>query len=346
MRKHLTVLLLLCAVLLSACGARGGETYSLTLWYAEGDPLAPAILGLAEDYNRRLGRKSLPVTARAWPDEEQMRAALQSGARPALLLCSHELAFSLFELGALVEPGLEGPAYPAWLCQRSACVGRGYYPIGFELPLLCTGGGFPAELGDLLEQAAVRGREGGAPCLAVDRFAPLFYQVMLDAGAEFCALPERDAFSQEYVGLYNALAGAVFDGGLSLDPAAETACRIESSAALRGRDLSGRSLRPLSDGSLLAEGRGLGVTVRDTRMQRALPDFLRWLMKSGRLGQSALESGLIPAAPEALSPGTVLETQLVALMGRSLHLPDAESQYYVNRSSFEVQFRTALELLD
>lgn len=345
MRKAIPALILLLALLLSACAAQTGESYSLTLWYVEGEPLAPALIRLAEDYNRSRGRDSLAVTTRAWTDEEQLLNALQTGARPALILCSHALAFSLYDRELLVDPALAFPAYPAWLRERSDCVGRGFYPIGFELPLLCVQDGFPARIDALLERAAAYGRETGEPCLAADRFAPLFYQVLLDAGTEFGAYAPRDAFSPDYVNFYNALTGAVFDRGLSADTAAETPCRIESSTALRARDLSGCSVFPLSDGPLLAEGCGLAVTVRDSRMQRELPDFLRWLMKSGRPGRAALEAGLIPAAEEALSPKDALEEALVSLMGRSLHLPDAESCYYVNRSVFEEDFRAALELL-
>ena len=345
MRKCLPVLLLLFALLLSACGARKEESYSLTLWYVEGDPLAPAVLRLAEDYNRGRAREDLAVTPRAWTSEEFLQNALQSGARPALVLCSHELAFSLYEKDMLLEPAFTSPVYPDWLLARSDCVGRGFYPIGSEVCLLSVADGCPAGLDELLAYAADRGRETAQPCLSVERFAPLFYQVLLDAGTEFGADAARDGFSKDYVNLYNALSGAFFDRGLSADPGAETACRLACGPALLGRDLSGCTLHTLSDGPLLAECRGLAVTARDTRMQRALPDFLRWLAQSGRMGAAALESGLIPSGSETLAPHSVLEAELVRLMGRSLHLPDAESSYYVNRSAFEEYFLAALELL-
>ena len=345
MRKSIPVLLLLLALLLSACGARAEESYSLTLWYVEGDPLAPAVLRLAEDYNRSRGRRDLAVTARAWASEESLQNTLQSGARPALILCSHELAFSLYEKDMLHEPAFPAPFYPDWLLARSDCVGRGFYPIGSEVCLLSVADSYPAGLSELVAYAAARGRETAQPCLSVERFAPLFYQVLLDAGTEFSADAARDVFSEDYVNLYNALSGAFFDRGLSADPGAETACRLASGSALLGRDLSGCTLHALSDGPLLAECRGLAVTARDARMQRALPDFLRWLAKSGRMGRAALDAGLIPSGSETLAPRTVLEAELVRLMGRSLHLPDAESGYYVNRSAFEEDFLAALELL-
>ena len=345
MRKALPVLILLCALLLGACGARAEESYSLTLWYTETDPLADPVIRLVEAYNRERGRDALAVTVRGWTDEEHLLSALQSGARPALVLCTHALAFTLQDRDMLRDLPLSGPSYPAWLCDRSPCVGHGFFPIGSELDLLCAQAGFSAALPELLEQSAAYGRENAAPCLSVERFAPLFYQVLLDAGVEFSADSQRDVFSENYVNLYNALAEAVFDGGLTGSGSLDTSCRIASSTALRTRDLGACRLSPLSDGPLLAVCRGLAVTVRDTRMQRALPDFLRWLMQTDRLSGAALESGLIPAAEDPLPPRTDLEAELVLLQRRILHLPDPGCSYYVNQSSFETEFRAALELL-
>ena len=345
MRKTLPALILLFALLLGACGAQGGDSYALTLWYVGDDPLAPAVLQLAEEYNAARGRGSLAVTARAWPDEESMLRALRTGALPALVLCSHETAFSLQEEGKLWDTGLSLFSYPAWLCARSESVGRGFFPIGSALELLLTRDAATGDLRALPARAAAYGEETGRPYLTVDRFAPLFYQALLDGGTEFYASAQRDMLSEDYVNFYNALAEAAFVHGLTADRAADTVCRIESSTALRTRDLSGCGVCPLSEGPLLAACRGLAVTARDARMRRALPDFLRRLAGSGRLGEAALEAGLIPAAEEEVSPDTPLEAALVSLMGRTLHLPAAESGYYVNSSAFEKQIRAALELL-
>ncbi len=344
MRKAIPVLILLLALLLSACGGRAAEPYSLTIWYVD-TPLSPVVERLAEDYNRTHGRDTLPVTLRAWESSEQLLSTLQHSAAPALILCPHTLAFTLSEAGLLKDAGVAAPAYPDWLCERAACIGQGYFPVGFSLPLLCVPEGTPDRVSELLTYCADRGRETGSPCLFIDRFAPLFYQVLLDNGTEFHAHAARDAFSKDYVNLYNQLAEAVFDGGLTLDESAGNACRIESSTALSGEDLAGCTLRPLSAGPLLAEGFGFAVTVRETRMQRALPDFLRWLLKPGRLGQAALDTGLIPAVADKLSPRDALEAELVRLMDHPLHLPDPDREYYVNQSAFEGEFRAAMELL-
>ena len=345
MRKSIP-LLLLCALLLCGCGRSpaGSEPYSLTIWYAD-SPLSPGLTQLAEEYNRTRGRDALPVTLRAWESEEQLLRALQNSAPPALVLCSHAFAFSLAEAGSLRETEGIAPVYPDWLRERADCVGRGWFPIGFDLPLLCAPESFPCAPAELLRDAASLARTSGCPALAVERFAPLFYQFMLDAGTEFHADSARDVFSEDYVNLYNLIAGAAFDGGLTFDGAAAPSCHIAASSALPGSDLRGLRFSPLSEGPLLAEGCGLAVTVRETRAQRALPAFLRWLAEPGRMGGLALGAGLIPAAAESLSPENALEAELVSLTGRVLHLPDAGADYYVNQSAFEEQLRAALELL-
>ncbi len=346
MRKALSLLLLFCLMLLAACGQpRSEESYSLTLWYVEGDPLAPTLTRLAQEYNRARGKDTLALTLRAWVSEEQLLHMLQSSAPPALVLCPHTLAFTLDEGGLLQERDLVTPIYSDWLCKRSDSIGHGFYPIGFSLPLLCTRERAPESLHALLRSAAAQGRETGLPALYVDRFAPLFYQTLLDTETEFHADPAKDMGCEDYVNLYNALLQCRFDHGLAFGEAVDTPWRIVDSPTLTEQALDGFTLAPLSNGPLLAEGRGLAVTARDGRMQRALPDFFRYLTQSGRLVRTALDAGLIPAAQEAFSPATPLEAALLSLMERPLHLPDARSQYYVNLNSFEEEFIAALELL-
>lgn len=345
MRKCLSSFILLLALLLSACGTARGDSYSLTLWYAEGDPLAQTAEALAAAYNQARGKDTLPVTLRAFADEEHMRSALRSGTQPAVILCSHTLGFTLCEEGLLRDPGLEALPCPDWLRERSDSIGRGFYPLGFELPLLCTRGEAPASLDTLLSAAADFGRKTGLPRLSLDAAAPLFYQVLLDQGQEFTADAERSVLNKNYVNLYNALMEARFTQGLVLGGAIDTDWRIESSAVLRGRDLSGFTLRTLSEAAPLGTAYGLAVTVRDARMQRALPVFLRWLLQPERAGQAALDAGLVPAMERPLPADDPLDAMLLSLMGRELHLPDGDSKYYVNQSAFEITFREAAELL-
>ena len=341
MRKRLLPLLL--AVLLLAGCARPApdSAYSLTLWLVEGDPLAPALHVLAEIYNATRGRDTLPLSLRLFESEERLLAALHSGAAPALALLRRETALSLAESGLLVDPGLS-PVYPSWLSGYDGLIGHGYYPVGFSLPLLCCAESAPASLSALLEESARRGRAGESACLYIGSYAPVFRQGLLDSGEDIAAAFTQRSQNRSYVNLYNLVADAVFDGGLSLSPGGVYPWRIESGSALRAQNLTGKTLRPLSDGALCAACSGLAVTVRESRMRRALPDLLRWLFDAQRLPAAALDAGLIPASPLSRAPADALDEALLALVDRPLVLDGGAAE---TPEDFDAALREALALL-
>ena len=343
-QNRLLLLLLASALLLTACGlGPRSEPYTLSVWYVDGDPLAEPLAALAESCrgSRELG--TLALLLRPFADQEALTRTLESGLVPDLLLGSHELAFSLYDRGLLVDVGGVSPRYPVWLSHRSDCIGHGFYPIGFSLPLLASRDRQSPE--SLWADAAAYGRWNALPFLCVQSFAPLFYQSLLDQGQEFSADPVKDSLNRNYVNFYNAVAEASFLRGLSTDLELNLPCRIESSLRLASRDLTGLSLAPLSEGNLLAEGYGLIVTAREPRSLRNLPAFLRWFCEGERLGGFALDCGLLPAVDDPLSTETPLQALLLSLRSRTLHLPDWNSSYVRNRSAFESAFRDSLELL-
>ena len=341
--RRLLPLLFILAVLLCACGQQQAGFSVLTVWYTADDPLAPVFEAMAEDYNAARPRGSLAVEGRRFEDEDALTRALNSGAVPDLLLCSHALAFSLAEAGQL-KPQAVTVAYPAWLEARSPCVGTGFYPVGFALPLICSPSDAPGDFLALLEAAAAYGRAAGEPWMSLDAVGPVFYQLLLEQGREFTADFQRETLNEDYASLYNALADAVFDGGVTPDGYGRP-CRIAASDALSGEELGAYSIHPLSAGTLLAEGRGVAILSREPRSQRSLGLFLSWLTEPGRLAGAALEAGLVPALPVPAAPDDPLGAALAKLSGRELHLPDGESQYYRNKMNFEKQLRAALELL-
>lgn len=326
MPKKLLAFLLLAALLLSGCASGAEETdYALTLWVVEGDPLAPALERLAADWNGARPRDSLPLTLRAFESEERLLAALQSGAAPALALLGHEDAFALAEAGLLFDPGLS-PDYPAWLRARAGCVGHGFYPLGFALPLLRF-----AE------------SESFSALLYIGAFAPLFRQALWESGEAFTA-DFDGVHSESYVNLYNAVAEAAFSGFLSLSAEDTPAWALDLSPALRGRDTAGAEYSALSEAKPLAEGRGLAVTARDARMRRALDALLRFLFEGERLPAAALDAGLVPASPLDREAADALGAALLSLAGQELTLP-ADTAYARNRAGFEARIREALSLL-
>ncbi len=334
-------LLLAAVLLLSACGLGApAERYTLSLWYVEEEPLAAPLSLLLKGYPEQSG---LSVSLRPFSDTESLTKALDSGLVPDLLLGSHELAFSLYDKGLLAEVGDISPRYPGWLALRSDCIGHGFYPVGFSLPLLVS-----RDVQDprqLLTDTAAYGRWKGQSFLCVENFAPLFYQALLDQGLEFTADPARDSLNQNYVNLYNAITEAAFTHGLSSDCRLDLPCRVEDSPSLIRRSWDSYYLTPISEGDLLAEGYGLIVTAREPRSLRNLPRFLGWLCEGKRLGRLALDAGLLPAVSDPLSTDTPLQALLLSLRNRTLHLPDWNSGYAKNREAFETSFRASLELL-
>lgn len=340
MRRKPFALLLLAALLLSGCaGTQNADRYALTLWYAEGDPLAPVLSARCESYNENRARGSLAVEMRAFETEEKLLAALQGGAAPALALLGHEAAFSLYQAGLLFDPGLS-PAYSDWLTARDGCIGHGYYPLGCSLPLLRCRGAAALPVPSLLSEAAAREK----PCLYIGDYAALFAQQALDAGLVFVPDWAQRMQDEYYVNLYNAIALAALSGGLSLDEPG-VRYRIDDSAALRAEGSEGAAYCPLSADTPWARCRGLAVTAREARMRKALPTLLSRLFGDETLSPAVLAAGLVPALPCEFTASDALDEALLALRGRALRLPDGDLHTAREESDFSQTLRAALSLL-
>ena len=140
LRKTAAAVLLLCLCLpLMACAAEKNSRDAVSLWYVEGEAVAPALAALIGEYNAGLDGELLPLSLRAFPDEESLAAAFDT-ARPDLLLCAHPRAMALYDRGLTRDtaPALAGnpPAFAAWLTERFSAVGRSFFPIGTEVQLL------------------------------------------------------------------------------------------------------------------------------------------------------------------------------------------------------------------
>ena len=369
--RKLWAALLLAALCLTlcACGQKreGPPADAVSLWYTEGTPLAGTLEALAESYNGQLGDGASPVLLRSFPDEESLAAAFDA-ARPDLLLCSHERAFALYEAGSLRDAaaslGPRTPDYPALLGRYSPCVGRCFFPLGFDTQLFAANGegadAAPAGLEALLEQAAARGEETGLPCLTAESFSGLLYSMLLSLGSELHGLRQLDISNPDYVRAYNLLAGAAYTGGLAAfdtPPAALleagylpwAAVRSSSLAASGAGGLSVSPLPRLEAGEVyLAEGIGLAVTAREGRSLRSPAAFLAWLCTPERLARTALDGGLVPPADFAgLEPASPLEAVLLDLAeAGEPHFPMPDADFFQNRDALEAELRAAVALLN
>ena len=369
----LSVLLLAALCLtLAGCGKAKEGSQPLrdvvSIWYVEGEALAPEITRLAEEYNASLQESSLlPVAIRSFPDEETMAAAFYA-VQPDLLLCSHERAFSLYEAGALQDAtstiGAAAPVYSSTLSTYSACIGSRYYPIGFDVLLLyarseAETGSADTDLEALFKLAAQYGRERGLPFMAADSLSSLLYDMLLSLGTELHGVRRLDISNSSYVYAYNLMAGAAYTGGLAAPeyPAAALVqsgylpCAVAASSSLVEADTEGFDISPLprlDNKVYLAQASGLAVTAREGRSLRSAAGFLSWLFEATRLNQTALRSGLVPAAGlGAVKALNELEAALteVARSGEP-HLPVPDGDFCKNRESLEETLRAAVELLN
>ena len=362
-------LLAACCFSLAACGSSGStETRdAVSLWLVEDAAPAAVLEELAEAYNAGLGRSNLlRVQVRAFPDEESLAAAFET-ARPDLLLCPHERAFSLYARGVRQDISHlltdQSAQYPDFLERYSPSVGRAYFPIGFETQLLYirddAADAADRDLLTLLEQAAQYGAEEGRPFMTADSFAALLYDMLLSWETELHGERWTDTANLRYLSAYNQLADAAFTGGLAgFDiPAAALVeggalpCGVAFSTSLRQSELESCtvfSMPRLQEGSeYLAQALGLAVTAREGRDLRSVAGFISWLGTEDRLGRAALKSGLVPAAGyDALEAEDILQTVLLELAALEAHLPAPGADFTRNRASLEQELRATFTRLN
>ena len=363
-RKLLCLPWLLLCLLLCACGkTQELRRDGLSLWYSESDPAAAALAALAEQYNETVDRELLPVTLRALPGEDSL-AALQSGAMPDLLLCSHGEALVLAREGLLrdVSGALAEDATSCrdGLLPDDPALGRSVLPLGGAVQLLCLADASqpPRDLDALLRLAAAYGRDTGLPCLAVDAFAPLYRQLLLQRDAAFHPLRDGVRPNAAEIEAYNLIAGAAYDHGLLLTEQCALPlvrdgllpCAVVDSAALPGLETEGCALLPLpgieTGGDYVSDLRCLAVTAREGRAGRSLTAFLDWLLTPEHLDTIAQSAGLVPIHAGAAGDGSPLSAALLDVGSRfALYPADDEPEYREKREAFEAEIREALARL-
>ena len=353
------VTLLLLALLLTGCGKKDESRDSVSIWYMEAD--CPAALEKwAEEYNSQRAEGMLPVSLRAFSDEESLAAAFDAQ-RPDMLLCSYIKAADLSSRGLLRDIGAElesKPAYTSRLCGRLDTAGRSYFPIGFETQLLIyEPESFTAA--DLREPESFCRRltelsDRGSPVFAAESYTEILYLWLLSAGRELQCELKADLREEEFINVYNLFAELAYDGALLCDELPRTAfvsSGLIPAAAISSRQLAGADTEGLSLSCLPvyrdcreypADCLGFAVTLREGRSARHCGAFLSWLSENDGWAGLALESGLVPGVESAAVPQDNA-SELLLEMSREMreHLPYADSGYMENRNSFEADIRAA-----
>ena len=339
---------------------------AVTLWYVEKSPLDEAIKYRAGQYNSLSGRAGLPVELRAFETEEALAKAFEISS-PDLLLCTHLRAFSLEKREKLTDIAAllsVSPNYSQKVLGRNTCVGKSFFPIGFEIPLLvvndslCDKRGFDS-LEAMLTEASRYTGEAGKQFFGCDSFSDLFVLTMLRIDKEFGADLENES-GKQYIDLYNLLARSAFEG--SMYTGAENCARYVSAGALPCAIVSSSALAKLNaDGisvfdvpppinyvnhDTLGTAIGLAVTNGGSRSTDDIAAFISWLFEGGKCAEAALNAALAPAESAEYAADNAVSAALIDItQTETVALTDSESDYCANSESFDESFRCAMEKL-
>lgn len=341
---------------------------AVSVWYVEGgladDELAEAV----RDYNKSSSRGELPVKLVAFESEAAMAEAFDADA-PDLVFCSHYRAFDMHSRSKLadisVQLGADAPDYPKELSSRSVCIGKSFFPVGADVPVLLVNSALAqgAELADMsaLSASAEEYRAAvGAPFYAVDSYSALFFTELLREGEEFSATLEAKP-SEAYAVLYNLLAENAYTGAMAILPQGtaadavvrgELACAVVMTSALPSRlgsALAVRTVPPLAAGGgsgTVGTAWGFAVPAMGSRSTADIAAFLSWLFSGNRDARLALQCRLTPAQPSSLITNDTLWSTLLTLdPGGIVALPSPDGAFAAHQETFETDFRARMAFL-
>lgn len=363
----LAALGIVCGIFFFARTRSDDSRGTLTIWYVESAVGADRLSKLAEGYNKSTSRAELPVKLKGFADEEALAAAFDSGA-PDLVFTSHYRAFDMAARGKLADMSdyikPSSLAYPKELSSRNECIGKSFFPVGYDVPILlrntalCQGADL-STLPALTHSAQSYYEKTGTPFYAVDSYSALFFTAFLREGEEFTAeLTSKP--SEAYALLYNSLAENAYTGAAALyaDSAAqrvfsgELACAVTSVSALSltlESPFAISAVPPLTTESgqgALGEAWGFAVAALGSRSMNDISAFLSYVFSDNRDARLALQSRLVPAQEATLITRDGLYTALLTLdPGGITALPAADSAFCTRRDTFERDFRARMAFL-
>lgn len=339
---------------------------TVVIWYVEDGTLSDGLESLAEEYNARLWRTSLPVSLVSFKDEEEMADAFDSGT-PDLVLCSHLRAFDMYARDNLTDIsealGKHAPDYPRALSSRSACIGKSFFPVGSAVPVLIvnnklyTGAEFDS-MEAFCSAATEYAEANGEAFYAVSSYAELFFTCLLNENEEFNADFDtcRSGSGKQ---LYNLLAEAAYVGALSDLSGSDAAQAVYDgtlpcafiSSDLLSKDAGSTSVYSVpalsSEGSdSVGTAWGFAVTAGASRSSRDISAFLKWLFSQGRDTKLALQECLVPSQGGSTITVNATLRYLIKLGTNSvIALPLPDSEYELNCSDFDSELSSRMIFL-
>lgn len=341
---------------------------AVSVWYVKGGIAEEELNEFAHDYNKSSSRGELPVKLVGFESEEAMAEAFDTDA-PDLVFCSHYRAFDMHSRSKLTDMsaylGANAPDYPKELTSRSVCIGKSFFPIGSDVPVLlinrelCKDASF-ADMAELSAAAQAHRAADGTAFYAVDSFSPLFFTCLLREGEEFSAELEAKP-SKVYAALYNLLAEDAYTGAMTLSTDASPAERVRqgelgvaitktSSLPTRlDRSLEVTALPPLTKGSgngTVGTAWGFAVPAMGSRSMGDIAAFLSWCFSGNCDTRLALQCRLVPAQASSLITRDALWNTLLTLdPGGIVALPPPDSEYAAKQAAFETEFRERMAFL-
>ena len=396
MKKRIAVLLTLTLLLASLCGCGGvvsvsasavpeAQRVKIALWYApNGSPLWDNFTALLADYNNGSGATAgIRVSAKAFSSESELLTALSEAgaAAPAAVICGLSAALSLS--GGAVMPATDtffsaaglGSIQSAYL---DACAPDGKLlcvPLAAAPYLLlvnrslASGAAYPdtqlATPEGVCGAAQKYNDDTGKHFFTADDFTALFRVGLAQYGDQFHASREQDIKNKHYVTLYNLLAEAAYNGGVTAVDgdaakavaAGELACAIVSASEIMeyAADPDTLSVLPypvVSGGTALYPASLLtaAITASGSEDQTAAAVFLSWLLGNG--DTLTANSGYYPStqalssvsAGSGASPMAAAVTAAVKAMAANgtVSLPAPSAAGYAADTAFEASFRETL----
>lgn len=358
MKKLMIVLTALClCASLCACAEREEEepsTLPVSVWCTESSPAAPLLEALITEYNA-LTNRAATVTLKLFPSEGAMAEAFNS-LRPDLLACGYDRATSLSDGGQLSSlPGLEESMHEKLNGGIADLAGGSFIPLGGDAPLLLCAPGAASPTTPEELAAAVRDAQGQS--LAVSSWADIFAASAYARGEELYFELEHDAEIPAFSELYNLFAELAYDGKMSFSArAAELVTEgklryaLISSTELRNVAIEGCTLCAMPDmygdkSQFVSSVWGLAVTGGAGKSARGAADFASWLLEGARLGNAALEYGLMPAMVCSDRTGVLSAALFEISRTHRLYAAEAGSTYYANRYEFNADVTAAMKRL-
>lgn len=357
MKKYILILLSACLLQMCACGQEPNtpEESSVSIWYINGDVLETALkercAAIEEDNN------NIRIELCPFESMQTMSESLQ-GRRPDLLLCSHELAFSLAEQGMLKSLDVPGLDYSREIREKYSGLEGGFFPVGASVELLCSREPLPEDCLLSLEALCSSFINNGR-LLTADSLARVLCSALMQRGGELGMSHGENSASAEYAAIHNLLAETAYSGALSVfdEGGIELLSRgiadaaIVSSSALA--DLS-NSLYiysvPIAEGGrkcTMADMRGFAYLGNTRDNSRAAAYVLKALLSEGAGAELAMSAGLVSAQRWESTEGEErLYRALYEIYSQwELVLPSPISPWVMTRQELEEELSAALGYL-